>query len=229
MHLFISASSPSPPPPSLPLSSPPPPPLPLPSPLPLRLDDHTTLADSRIENTHLREQLESLRKQLSRKHEKTDKDSDKMRKLEEERRRSDHELKNLRDSRGKILRGLNTQTEIALIQFGRDFEHLRKQLVAKDEIIAMQERRIAGLIESNTTLRMGLAELNSIPRHEDSDSDDDLDDELRTRIAELERSDRDRLVNGHAMALSTGPGRERSSLNPELQEVISQLEGGKFD
>ncbi len=184
------------------------------------------MADLRIENAYLRDQLESLRKQLSRKREDTEKDSEKMRKLEEERRRSEYELKNLRDSRGKILRGLNTQTEIALIQFGRDFEHLRKQLAAKDEIIAVQERRIAGLIESNTTLRSGLAELNSIPRHEDSDSED-FDDEVRARMAELERSDR--LVNGHAMAISTGPGRERSSLNPELQEVISQLEGGKFD
>ncbi len=191
-----------------------------------RLDDHATVADLRIENAYLREQFESLRKQLSRQNEETEKESERLRKLEEDRRRSDHELKNLRDSRGKILRGLNTQTEIALIQFKRDFEHLRKQLAAKDEIIAVQERRISSLIESNTTLRSGLAELNAIPRHEESDSDE-LDEDVRSRIVELEQSDR--MVNGHAMAMSTGPGRESSSLNAELQEVISQLEGGKFD
>lgn len=180
----------------------------------------------RGENSYLRDQLALLRKQLSQKREETEKETEKMRKLEEHKRRSEHELRNLRDSRGKILRGLNTQTEIALIQFKRDFEHLRKQLAAKDEIIAVQERRIASLIEANTTLRSGLDELNSIPRHEDSDSDE-YDEEVRARIAELERSDR--LVNGHTMAMSTGPGRESASLNAELQEVISQLEGGKFD
>ncbi len=193
---------------------------------PSRLDDHATVADLRIENVHLREQLESLRKQLSQQNEETEKESDRLRKLEEDRRRSDHELKNLRDSRGKILRGLNTQTEIALIQFKRDFEHLRKQLAAKDEIIAVQERRISSLIESNTTLRSGLDELNAIPRHDESDSDE-LDEDVRARMVELERSDR--MVNGHAMAMSTGPGREGSSFNAELQQVISQLEGGKFD
>ena len=184
------------------------------------------MADLRSENSFLREELASMRKQLSRQHEETEKENEKLRKLEEDRRRSAHELKNLRDSRGKILRGLNTQTEIALIQFKRDFEHLRKQLQAKDEIIAVQERRIASLVEANATLRSGLQELNSLPRHEDSDSDE-LDEEVRARMAEVERSEG--LVNGHAMAMSTGPGRESSSFNVELQQLISQLEGGKFD
>ena len=191
-----------------------------------RLDDHASMAELRAENAYLRDEVALLRKQLSRQHEETEKENERLRKLEEDRRRSEHELKNLRDSRGKILRGLNTQTEIALIQFRRDFEHLRKQLQAKDEIIAVQERRIASLIEANTTLRSGLQELNSLPRHEDSDSDE-LDEEVRARMAEIERSEG--LVNGHTMAVSTGPGRESSSFNAELQQVISQLEGGKFD
>ena len=180
----------------------------------------------RTENTYLRGEIVSLKKQLSQQHEENEKENDRLRRLEEERRRSENELKILKDSRGKILRGLNTQTEIALIQFKRDFEHLRKQLEAKDEIITVQERRIASLIESNSTLRSGLQELNSIPKHEDSDSDD-LGDEVRARMAELERTEK--LVNGHGMSTATGPGREQSSLNPDLQQVISQLEDGKFD
>lgn len=167
-----------------------------------------------------------MHRQLSVQHEENEKDSDRLKRLEEERRRSENELKILKDSRGKILRGLNTQTEIALIQFRRDFEHLRKQLQAKDEIITVQERRIASLIESNSTLRSGLQELNSIPKHDDSDSDD-LDEDVKARMAELEQSEK--LVNGHSMSASTGPGRGLATLNPELQHVISQLEGGRFD
>lgn len=186
----------------------------------------TPFLQLRTENTYLRNEIEALKKLLSQQHEENEKENDRLKRLEEERRRSENELKILKDSRGKILRGLNTQTEIALIQFKRDFEHLRKQLEAKDEIITVQERRIASLIESNSTLRSGLQELNSIPKHDDSDSDD-LDEEVRARMAELERTEK--LVNGHAMSVATGPGREQSSLNPELQQVISQLEDGKFD
>ena len=103
---------------------------------------------------------------------------------EEAKRKSEHELKNLKDNRGKILRGSNTQTEIALVQFRRDFEHLQKQLQAKKEIIHIQEKKIAGLVEANCTLRHRLKELNSLPKHGE-DSDSDLEEEIRHSIQAL--------------------------------------------
>ena len=167
----------------------------------------------RAENARLHEEIERLKHQLS----KVEEYEKEMKKAEEARRKSEHELKSLRESRGKILRGLNTQTEIALVQFKRDFDHLQKQLQAKDEIILVQEKKIASLVEANCTLRHGLKELNSLPKHDDSDSD--LEEEIRQSLS-----------NGH---LPPGGGVSTSGsqlpLSAELQRVISQLEGGKFE
>lgn len=175
----------------------------------------------KAENGRLREEADRLKRQLGRLQEDYDRDSEKLKRSEEARRKSEHELKSLKDSRGKILRGLNTQTEIALVQFRRDFEHLRKQLQAKDEIILVQEKKIASLVEANCTLRSGLKDLNSLPKHEDSDSD--LEEEIQQSIRSLSNG------NGH---LPTGVGSSASGslpLSAELQRVISQLDSGKFE
>lgn len=147
---------------------------------------------------------------------------ERLRKADEGRRKSEQELKNLKDSRGKILRGLNTQTEIALVQFKRDFDHLQKQLQAKDEIINVQEKKIAALVEANCTLRHGLKDLNSLPKHEDSDSD--LEEEIRQSIQSLSNG------NGHlppGVAGNSASG--QIPQNSELQKMISQLDSGKFE
>lgn len=144
---------------------------------------------------------------------------EKLKRAEEARRKSEHELKNLRDSRGKILRGLNTQTEIALVQFRRDFEHLQKQLQAKDEIIHIQEKKIASLVDANCTLRRGLKDLNSLPKHEDSDSD--LEEEIRQSIQSLSNG------NGHLPGVVGGSA--SGTLSAELQQAIAQLDSGKFE
>ena len=147
---------------------------------------------------------------------------EKLKRAEEARRKSEHELKNLKDNRGKILRGLNTQTEIALVQFKRDFDHLQKQLQAKDEIIQIQEKKIAGLIEANCTLRHGLKDLNSLPKQEDSDSD--LEEEIRQSIQSFSNG------NGHLPpGVVGGSASGAQSLSAELQKVITQLDSGKFE
>lgn len=173
----------------------------------------------RAENAHLLDELERLkrelekRKEADKRHELIRRDSQR---IEEARRKAEQELRSLRDSRGKILRGLNTQTEITLVQFKRDFENLKKQLEAKDEIIAVQERRITSLIEANCTLRSGLQELQSLAKHEDSDSDMDEDFQFQ--------NGKPAVANGLSASLE-----QSGSLSADLMRVISQLDSGRFD
>ena len=165
------------------------------------------------------------------------KDNDKLRKLEEAKRQSDHDLRHVKDSRGKVYRGLNTQTEIAMVQFKRDFENMKRQLQAKDEIISLQEKKIASLVEANCTLRSGLQELNALPRHNSSDSD--LEDDIEMGASSLDFGSRG-ILNGHTHAIHSnssvvGPlpnynhHDEHSGVNPDLLRVISQLDSGRFD
>ena len=166
--------------------------------------------------------MERLQRIVDQQRREYDHESERMRRelsrTEDSQRRSDHELKTLRDNRGKILRGLNTQTEIALVQFKRDFENLKRQLQAKDEIIGIQERKIAGLVEANLTLRNGLQELHAIPKHEDSESDDE-----EVHVA-----------HGGGRTLSNGTGATASQASAaqftsDLMHAISQLQSGKFE
>ena len=124
----------------------------------------------------LLEEVERLKLQLKTQSEAAEREKESLRRdysrVEDQRKKTEHDLKTLRESRGKILRGLNTQTEIALVQLKRDFETMRKQLLAKDEIITVQERKIASLIEANSTLRSGLQDLITLPKAEESDSDE---------------------------------------------------------
>lgn len=72
------------------------------------------------------------------------------------RKRSATGIRSLRENRGKVLRGLSTQTEIATAQFKQDFEYLRRQIESKDEVIQLQEKKMKSLIESNCMLQNGL-------------------------------------------------------------------------
>ena len=178
-------------------------------------------SQARAENAHLLDELERLKREIEKRNE-ADKRHEVIRRdsqrTEEARRKAEQELRSLRDSRGKILRGLNTQTEITLVQFKRDFENLKKQLQAKDEIIAVQERRIASLIEANCTLRSGLQELQSLAKHEDSDSD--LDDDFHFQ------NGKPVVANGLSANLEQSGG---GGLSADLMRVISQLDSGRFD
>lgn len=173
--------------------------------------------------SRLQYELEKAQHRLGQHDEEALKDMDKLRKIEEAKRQSDYELRNVRDSRGKVFRGLNTQTEIAMVQFKRDFENMKKQLQSKDEIIGILERKVSSLMEANHTLRNGLQELNSLPRHESSGSDLD-DDELGSSSLDYNRHS---ILNGHTRPSVLGGAGE--GVNPDLLHVISQLDSGKFD
>lgn len=171
----------------------------------------------------LLDEVERLQKELDRQKRESDDENERLRRevfqLEDSQRRAEQELRGLRENRGKILRGLNTQTEIALVQFKRDFENLRRQLQAKDEIINMQERKIKSLVEANVTLRKGLKELQALPQHEESGSEDE---ELTHGLAH--GVGRPMLSNG------TGPGQTTpAQFSADLMHAISQLQSGKFE
>ena len=164
------------------------------------------------------------------------KDESKLKKMEESKRQSDHDLQHVKESRGKVFRGLNTQTEIAMVQFKRDFDSMKRQLNAKDEIISMQEKKISSLVEANCTLRTGFQELNSLPRQTSSDSD--MDDDIQIIGDYGSRS----ILNGHTHSIhsnstmsvplpsySTSSHGNSSGVSSDLLQVISQLGSGKFD
>ena len=186
---------------------------------------HTCFRTTQLtaENARLVDEVERLKRELEKQREEAEIENERLRrdltKVAETRKMVDHELKSLRDSRGKILRGLNTQTEIALVQFKRDFENLKKQLQSKDENISIQERRIVSLIEANCTLRSGLQELQGLPKHEDSDSD----------LEEARRMQNSYLSGGHKPLTNGHPSSPGVAQGSELMRVISQLDSGKFE
>ena len=200
------------------------------------IDEQLENSRLRAENNRLQYELDRLQRKLEQFSEEQLKGSDKLRKMEEAKRQTDHDLRHMKESRGKVFRGLNTQTEVAMVQFKRDFENLKKQLQAKDEVIAMQEKKIASLVEANCTLRSGLQELNSLPRHNTS-SESDLDDDLEL---EGEYHHAGGILNGHTHAIHSnatvhGPlpnystHEDPSGVSPDLLHVISQLGSGKFE
>lgn len=176
----------------------------------------------RLENVKLLEEIERLKLQVKTQRESAERETERLRKelarTDDQRKKTEHELHTLRESRGKILRGLNTQTEIALAQLKRDFENMRKQLLAKDEIINVQERKIASLIEANSTLRGGLQDLLSLPK--DSGSEEEEEREERS-IGHRNLSEP--YTNGHH------PNASPSAHSGDLFRIISLLESGKFD
>jgi len=163
-------------------------------------------------------------------------DNDKFRRLEENKRQLDHDLKQVKESRGKVFRGLNMQTEIAMVQCKRDMDNLKKQLQHKDDIIAHQGSKISGLVEEVCTLRSGLQALTSYPKREISDSDGELDDEAPTaskRSSQVSGG----IINGHSHTTGNsnsvslpnhGTRGQTASINPDLLQVITQLGSGTF-
>ena len=122
-------------------------------------------------------------------------------------KRAEKDAKTLRENRGKILRGLNTQTEIALVQFKRDLENLKRQMQTKDEIIRAQDTKIKSLNKTICSLRNGLQKKASrLSQDSERSSDDDDDD------------DDDFLPNGHSM-----------HFHSELSKFIHELDSGQFN
>ena len=197
----------------------------------LRLENARLLHD----NTQLKHELEHLKKKLE---QLTEGDNDKLRRLEESKRQLDHDLRQVKESRGKVFRGLNMQTEIAMVQCKRDIDNMKKQLLHKDDIIAHQESKISSLTEEVCTLRTGLQALTSLPKRDTSDSEPELDEEdLLKEMASKRSSQRTGVViNGHSNAGNSnsvalpnhGTRGQPGSVNPDLLQMISQLDSGTF-
>ena len=173
----------------------------------------------------LLEEVDRLKLQVKVQRESAERETERLRRdlaqTDEQRKKTEHDLRTLRESRGKILRGLNTQTEIALVQLKRDFENMRKQLLAKDEIINVQERKIASLIESNSTLRGGLQDLLSLPK---DDSGSEEEGEHLPSVGQVRKSS-EPFTNGHHPSTTSSPVAHSS----DLFRIINLLDSGKFD
>jgi predicted nuclease with TOPRIM domain len=181
------------------------------------IDDTIEAVELRVENMKLLEELEKVKVQRESAERETDRLHKELARTDDQRKKTEHELHTLRDSRGKILRGLNTQTEIALAQLKRDFENMRKQLLAKDEIISVQERKIASLIEANSTLRSGLQDLLSLPKDASGSEEEGEGEETPVGLT------RGAYPNGHHA--NTSP----NAHSTDLFKIISLLDSGKFD
>ena len=191
----------------------------------------------RLENMKLQEELERLKLQSRVQQETAERETRRLHaelaRYDYRVKRSEQELQMLKESRGKILRGLNTQTEVALVQLRRDFEHMRTQLLAKDEIIHVQEKRIASLQEANGTLRVGLQDLVALPKDQQSGSEGEGSEESEgggggggihgSRSGEG-------VPNGHqAHVVSPGAHTSPGAHSADLYRMITLLDSGKFD
>ncbi len=129
------------------------------------------------ENSHLIEEVDRLKEELAKNIQQlrsTENDNKELTKslllAEMQQKKAEEMTKCLQDNRGKVLRGLNTQTEIAIAQFKRDFDDMKRQLDSKDEVIRSHERKIKALIEANCTLRNGLQQVHHhLPESESED------------------------------------------------------------
>jgi predicted RNase H-like nuclease (RuvC/YqgF family) len=124
---------------------------------------------------------------------------------EDLKKKSEANYRSLCENRGKVLRGLNTQTEIAKAQFQRDFEALKKQLETKDEIIQMQERKLKTLMDANCMLRNGLEQVQG-PAFGGMETESEDDESLQNSIA-----------NGHNKHTTT-------TVQADLAKFIKQLD-----
>ena len=91
---------------------------------------------------------------------------------------------------------------------------MREQLLAKDKIIAVQERKISGLVEANATLRSGLQDLLSLPK--DASESEGEDERERLRHSPSEAA----YANGHLSP---------AAHSADLHRMISLLGSGQFD
>ena len=122
-------------------------------------------------------------------------------------KRAEKEAKTLRENRGKILRGLNTQTEIAMVQFKQDFENLKRQMQTKGEIIRAQDTKIKSLNKTICSLRNNGLQKKSARLPQDSERSSDEEDD-----------DDEFLPNGHSM-----------HFHSELSRFIHELDTKQFN
>ncbi|XP_019857271.1 PREDICTED: disabled homolog 2-interacting protein-like [Amphimedon queenslandica] len=179
--------------------------------LSMKFDQTLHMADLTAENSDLIQERDKMKLEILELRDRlqdVEKDNEGLRNdlalSETLRKKAETEVKSLKENRGKVLRGLSTQTEIATAQFRLDFENLKKQLESKEEVIALQEKKIKSLIESNCTLRNGLEQVQGAPSmgHIESEDDEGVQSSL--------------VLNGHS--------RRVNPVQAELAKFIKQLD-----
>ena len=189
----------------------------------LRQENSKLVEQSERLKLHSRVQQDTAEREMGRLHAELARYENRVKRMEQE----------FQETRGKLFKGLNTQTEVALVQLTRDFENMRTQLLAKDEIIGAQERKIAiqdakiaSLVEANGTLRAGLQDLLSLPKEQETESEEE-EGEGEEGGGETRHHSRSGgeggVPNGHLVHPSPG------AHSADLYRMISLLDSGKFD
>ncbi|CAI8028732.1 hypothetical protein GBAR_LOCUS16336 [Geodia barretti] len=87
----------------------------------LRQENSKLVEQSERLKLHSRVQQDTAEREMGRLHAELARYENRVKRMEQE----------FQETRGKLFKGLNTQTEVALVQLTRDFENMRTQLLAK--------------------------------------------------------------------------------------------------
>lgn len=120
----------------------------------------------------------------------------------------EQELRGMKESRGKVLRGLHTQAEVTTLQVKKDIDNLQRQIVERDEEIQALKVKVVTLTEANLSL---------------------------TNTQELKKTSNSGTENDHSYLADNLKSRNGSDLgdllspNSDLVHMISKLGSGKFE
>lgn len=160
--------------------------------------------------------MDLLQEQVAKAEEQEKLASEQMKGLEQENERLrrdvlklEQELRGMKESRGKVLRGLHTQAEVTTLQVKKDIDNLQRQIVERDEEITALRRKVVTLTEANHHLASAQELKRTISTENDHDSRSYLAESLKSK-------------NGSDLGDLLSPG-------SDLVHMISRLGSGKFE
>ena len=129
-------------------------------------------------------------------------------KLRRDMQKLEQELRGMKESRGKVLRGLHTQAEVTTLQVKKDIDNLQRVIAERDEEIVALRKKVVTLTDANYSL----ANAQELKRTKSTENDCDrsyLTDSLKSK-------------NGSDLGDLLSPG-------SDLVHMISRLGSGKFE
>ena len=201
--------------------------------VPTSLDDHSpSAAELRGENFRLSQKVDLLMEQLTKAEEREKSTSEQVRGLEREKSTSEQvrgleqendqlrrntqkleqELRGMKESRGKVLRGLHTQAEVTTLQVKKDMDNLQRQITERDEEIQALRVKVVTLTEVNLSL-INTQQLRRTSNCGGTENDHNTTSYLAENLKGRNGSDLGDLLS---------PG-------SDLGQMISQLGSGKFE
>ena len=124
----------------------------------------------------------------------------------------EQELRGMKESRGKVLRGLHTQAEVTTLQVKKDMDNLQRQITERDEEIQALRVKVVTLTEVNLSL-INTQQLRRTSNCGGTENDHNTTSYLAENLKGRNGSDLGDLLS---------PG-------SDLGQMISQLGSGKFE